>query len=773
MERSSISSKLTRLIAAVGLSLYLTVGGVGAALADTTPTPDPTVTPTPVTTPAPDPTPSAAPDATSTPSSTADPTVTPTPVATPAPDPTPSNPTDTAATPSPAIAAPESASPTVTPSASPKTDATAKSSTTGPGTCTGVVPSWVFDTVKQLWVASDKTSFVCDMPSGLYLSPKYFYNTRTGWYVILAPDAPVTKELVTAPNIIHTVLGDITVGSKDYQMAQALGLLKSGPDGIVTTPGSSSVTTSGAGGTAATNYSSSGQTWLDLTNLVTVINTLDSAAKTGNVAGSANTTVGDMSSGTANVIANLINLLSAAWSWANGDLSFFMQNFFGNQSGNVLLDPTQTVTGSGGQLGTTTNNSNALNVNAKSSGSIVNNIDLTAQSGGVAADSNTTAGNVTSGSATATVNILNLINSLINSGNSFFGILNIFGSLTGNVLFPNGFFDGLIPSSAAPIAAPTASGPGSVSDTTVTNTNTANINNTVANSAANNITTTAQSGSVGAGGNTFLGSAASGAATTTQSLFNLANTSLFGDNAVLVIVNVLGHWVGKIMNLPGGGSTSSALLTSNAQTSQIPVPNATGPDSTATSTTTNTNTANINQTAVGTITNNVNVGAKSGDVTATNNTTVGNVSSGIASAASSVANIFNSVLNVKHWFGVLVINVFGDWFGNVDTAKPQVQVPAAATAQVDPAVLVPQLSTLKNFTTQPTSTVAATPNGTVAGAEVAAPQVVIASAKSVDEAVSLAKGNGMNFLFALSAFVMLIAGALLAVERKISSGTKL
>src|SRR6185503_15712078 len=56
----------------------------------------------------------------------------------------------------------------------------------------------------------------------------------------------------------------------------------------------------------------------------------------------------------------------------------------------------------------------------------------------------------------------------------------------------------------------------------------------------------------------------------------------------------------------------------------------------------------------------------SGDATASKNTEVGNVSTGDAKAASSVANIFNSVLNVKHWFGVLGINVFGDWLGDVN-----------------------------------------------------------------------------------------------------------
>ena len=84
----------------------------------------------------------------------------------------------------------------------------------------------------------------------------------------------------------------------------------------------------------------------------------------------------------------------------------------------------------------------------------------------------------------------------------------------------------------------------------------------------------------------------------------------------------------------------------------------------------NTSNANINQQSDGTITNNVNVNALSGSASAKDNTAVGNVTSGKTNAVASVANIFNSVLNISHWFGVLVINVFGNWVGNVGTGTP-------------------------------------------------------------------------------------------------------
>src|SRR5262249_37346134 len=148
--------------------------------------------------------------------------------------------------------------------------------------------------------------------------------------------------------------------------------------------------------------------------------------------------------GAAGVVANLINLLASAWAWSNGNLTFFMQNVLGNQTGDITLSPTDSASGGGGQLGgwaqvagsgpgsnniVGVNNFNTLDVNAKNSGNIVNNVDANALSGNANAAGNTAAGNVASGQATAEVNIINMINSLINSGSSFFGILNIFGSL--------------------------------------------------------------------------------------------------------------------------------------------------------------------------------------------------------------------------------------------------------------------------------------------------------------------------------------------------------
>lgn len=660
----------------------------------------------------------------------------------------------------------------------------------GPDGCGGVIPSWVFNVTTSEWVPADKGSFSCDKATGYYLSPKYVYDKRTGWYQIMPPtpaNEPKPEYLLTVPDVVHTVLGDLVVGSQDYKMAQALGLLDE-KDGIA-------ISGTGAGSNNQGTIDNSGQTWLDLTNLVNVINTLQSTATSGDVAATSNTQSGDAISGAATVIANIFNLLASAWSWSNGNLNFFMKtlcNFNQTCTGDVNLNPTQNAMGGGGALGgnattantgadsnndATINNSSSLDVNAKNTGNIVNNVDLLAQSGDASANKNTSAGDVTTGEALAQINIINLINSFINSGSSFFGILNIYGNLNGDILFPTGFLNGAVSSNGGGSSASlSGTGPDSNNQAGVTANGQTTINNSAYNGINNNIETSAASGSATAGQNSEVASAPqSGSATTTQGLFNLANSSVFGDNAVLVIVNVLGHWVGKIMQVGGGNASSSALLTGNAQVGS----NVTGPSSTNQTAVNNTANTNINQESVGTITNNVKVGAQSGDASATENTSVGDVTSGNAKASSSVANIFNTILNVKHWFGVLVINVLGEWVGEVNNNTAAGGALMATAAQVShPETSASNLATnLANVQVTPGSTIATTgkSSGNVAGAATtvtaglgATPQVLTAAAEQQPAKVAAAaKTRDMTIVFGLSAIMMLMAGALASIDKKL------
>ena len=747
-------------------------GWVSVAAADHTPRVSPSPTPTESASPSP----SVSPD----PSPSPDPSVSPSPDPGASASPSPSNSPD--------------------PTPAPKNK---KSTDVGPDGCGGTVPNWVFDVASQTWVAADKSTFSCDQARGYYLSPNYYFDKRIGWYEILPATtaAPVPTYMITAPNVVHTVLGDLQVGSQDYQVAQALGLLTSGAGGILAPAGGTSVdATTGSGTSAPTGIANGapGQSVFDLTSLVNVINTLQSNATSGNVNATANTDVGNSSSGGATVVANLINLLASAWSWSNGNLSFFMQNLLAPQTGDITINPTQTVSGGGGSAGGTNvgvngtgsgsnntvdvNNPFGLTVNAKQSGNIVNNVDVNAQSGDSTASKNTVAGNVATGDANAQVNIINLINSFITSGDSFFGILNIIGNLNGDILFPAGFLDGLVPASGGAIGGGTTAGiadtgAGSNNQVGLDNSSAANINNASANAVNNNVLTSAGSGTANLNSNTSAGTAQTGAASTNQSIFNLANSSIFGDNAVLVMVNVMGHWLGKIMNLPSTGTSQSALLTGGASVGV----NNTGANSNNQINVNSPTTTNANQQSAGTITNNVNVNAKSGNADATKNTKVGDVSSGSAKADSGIANIFNTMIGVKHWFGVLVINVFGDWIGDVNhdsAAGGFSTMPGSGSAQTrsgagtSQSSPIPKLGLIAWVSPMPLATSAdpvgsGTPSQTTVGSNDGKVLTASAHLAPIDTA-AITKAKDMSLMFILSAVTMLIAGALITIDKKLA-----
>jgi len=766
--------KRTQLLASFFIGLLLTsqLSFVALAADDTsTPTPtDQTVV-----------TPPASPDPTSTPAS--DPSTT--------GDQTTTPPADTSVTPP---AATDPTTPAVTdpaPTTGP-TGPVGPQDPTGPqdktgadptktgATDTGLIPDWVYNASTKKWEAADKSSFTWDATSGYWLSPKYYYDKRIGWYEILppaqtAPGGSLPSYFITAPQppaYVSTPYGDLKVGSPEYKTALALGLI-SDP----------SISNTGANSTNDATLNNNNNGWIDLTNLVNVINTIQSTANSGNANVSGNNGAGDSVTGAANVLVNLLNLLASAWSWSNGDLSYFVQNLFGNKQGDINLNPNAATTGGGGQLGglsttnntgagssnnATTNNNNNLNVNNSDASNITNNVDVNAKSGDANVGGNTNGGSATSGDASAEVNIINLINSFINSGNSFFGILNIFGDLNGNILFPDGFLDSLTQSNGTPGSASATdanTGPNSNNNATVNNNNNANINNNVNGTVNNNIISTANSGAANTSGNTNAGSATTGSATTNNALFNLTNTSVFGDNAVLVIVNVLGHWVGRIMNVGGDGQSEAALLTGNATVSNTN----TGPNSNNNSTVNNNNNLNLNNNVNGTITNNVNATATSGDANVSGNTNGGDATTGKTSVATNVANIFGSVLNVKHWFGVLVINVFGNWMGCVnehcDNTAP---VTATVATTQAPVGITPAAAQLAAQTGTYGSGGAATPATVASAANTSSSDLAVKTLAAQNTYEKAAKSNALwpTLLIGFSVFAMILAAGLTGLERK-------
>ncbi len=650
---------------------------------------------------------------------------------------------------------------------------------TGPAQPTGAAPDWVFNTQIGKWQEADKASFTWDPKTGYWLSPKYVYDTRMGWYKVVAPlKVGETKPsyYVTAPRVISTPIGDFIEGSPEYELAKAMG--------IIVDP---AIANSGPNSSNDATVNNSTNALVDFTNIVRLANILHSAATSGDANVSGNTDSASALSGNASVIANVVNLLNSVWHTSGGPVITFVKNIFGDFFGDLVIDVpdsstspatagggASSVTGSGpnSRNNSSLTNDNNLKVNVSNDGSIDNTIDLNAKSGNANVSGNTKAGDAITGDARVALNLINMINSAVSANGSFIGIINVFGNFNGDVLFGKNFLSQVLQSGGVAgtnTAQNGTTGPSSQNDASITNTNNLSLKTDSNTAINNNIDAHAQTGSANNGGNTNSGSATTGSADTNSSVLNLSNRTVSGDSAVLVIVNVLGHWLGGIMSLPS--NVASALLGSgNSSVAN----NVTGPNSSNNSSVTNTNNSDTTIHDKMAINNNVKLDATSGDANVTGNTDSGNAKTGNASVLSSVANISNSVVNVRKWFGILIINVFGNWFGAVgkDTVAgntPVAAAPLAATmGSASPTGSTTSPGAIVNSGNGTASNATATNTTVNAAASAAQPATaqMLGTAKTVATAAA-STSNTQAWMFMIAGIVMMLAAALAGFERKL------
>ena len=650
--------------------------------------------------------------------------------------------------------------------------ATGGESSRGPRGTQGPVPKYAYNDATQEWVPTNQGSFSWDVGAGRWASPLYWYEAGVGWYHVIPGGAPSNSALAANPN---------------YALAKLLGL--SDPANTNTGPGSTNENT----------VSGSNNLLLEILAKALINNTSNSQALSGNAGVTGNTKGGDALSGPAAVVENLLNLVNAMWTMNFGKLAYFAENIFGDRTGDIRIVPEnsgtegQTIggltpgmlamndnTGPDSTNTATQTQDNDVKVKSSLDAAINNNINALAKSGSATVADNTEGGNATTGDATVNINILNMINSAINAGGSFFGMLNIFGNLNGDILFPDGFLDGIFGAPGTSQQGNTSltnanTGPDSQNTTSSTTTNNADINNDVSSLFNNNINTAAQSGSANVSGNTAAGNASTGDAVVRNNLFNLVNATLFSNNAVLVLVNVMGSWVGHIMQLPQSNGSTGALLTGGQKVAQN---TNTGPGSTNTATTDSNNNLEIDNTVKGVINNNITAGAVSGDAAVNNNTQGGNASSGDAMVATNVANIFGSSLNLSNWFGVLVINVFGDWKGSVgeNTEAGNIQTVFAGFFSVKDELTSVFVSSKSSQTSQgngfssSSSAVSVSSDSSLSLTEESnvssSGESVVASLQE-ENLMTKAGNNKAETLFLIAAIAMMLAAASFGAERKL------
>ena len=385
---------------------------------------------------------------------------------------------------------------------------------------------------------------------------------------------------------------------------------------------------------------------LNVNTDVNVNNNVESTAKSGDASVIKNLLAGDATTGDAATTATIVNSVNSVIAAGdNKKAAEFTYDVMGDVKGDIMLYPMMLKAMLEANAEETTNVEASKTVNVNQTNTLTNDMNLSAMSGNATVSKNTQGGNATTGSANAIANVMNVLNSMIAAQQSFVGTINIYGSLEGDILIAPDFIPQMIANNKAKQVA-------TVSETDIKSQNQDTI--------INNIALAAQSGTAAVTGNTQGGNATSGSADTNVVIFNLSGHDIVASNSLLVFVNVLGKWVGVILDAPAG--TTAAMIGENVTKNDVK------------------SDLTVDVDSANTITNNITMVAKSGDATVSDNTTAGNATTGDATAQANVANISNTSIGVSNWFGVLWINVLGDWLGSfgVNTAYGNTPEPNAS-----------------------------------------------------------------------------------------------
>jgi len=565
---------------------------------------------------------------------------------------------------------------------------------------------YTWDAATKKTTPKYKADYTFNEETGRWYTTEWVYSATVGKYRAVQVEAtPPTS--VTAAKAKQDKEKEQAAKAKDE--TQALKIADN--DELASTDVTNTSTNNG-------NYNQSSNTNLN--------NSVNGAAVTGDAAVIGNTLAGNALSGDALSQATILNMLQSVWDPSGGDIATFTANIDGDVYGDLLIDPGQIPQ----HLDVSDDETNNLKINTSEDTSINNKIDLTADSGNATVAKNSKAGDATTGTAAAVANVVNLINSVIGSGQSFVGTININGNLNGDILLPQDMLDQLLASNV-----PRAT----LSTDSITNGDLLaefNSNQTI----NNNITSDAASGAANVLKNSAAGNATTGSATNNVTILNLTGRDIIGSNAMLVFVNVQGTWVGMIMNAPGatsavvgGGITSNSAKNLNAD---------------------------IESDSNHTINNDINLAAHSGNANVLGNSEAGNAKSGNASTSANIANVSNSHLSLGGWFGVLFINVFGSWLGSFGVNTSAGNKPAEApTAAPDVKVFqfVPSATGATSLRSVPTNgnigTGAPTDDGSVLGASISTPTAPI------DNGTTFQSPDNIKIYLGLSVLTMIIMAA--------------
>jgi hypothetical protein len=190
---------------------------------------------------------------------------------------------------------------------------------------------------------------------------------------------------------------------------------------------------------------------MNLTNGANIINGVNIDANTGKNDASKNTLGGNVQTGNANVtdnqttIANNTIVGDSWWMVLVNTLQGWAGAIVGAPDGSTTFVPymygstaTNTTTGADSNNIANVSTDQNQNTDVSNNASVNSTINLKANTGDNTASKNTGSGSITTGDANVMSNLVNFVNNTFNVKNWLFGIVNVFGTWTGNAQFGAG-----------------------------------------------------------------------------------------------------------------------------------------------------------------------------------------------------------------------------------------------------------------------------------------------------------------------------------------------
>jgi hypothetical protein len=466
-----------------------------------------------------------------------------------------------------------------------------------------------------------------------------------------------------------TTAGITTVGNINVSSAGVVPTLEDDDGGVTISNDGNGTDSENSGSVSLTESDDTVQL-----NEATVVNNLYQETETGDNSASRN--VGDsiIKTGDANttgtvmtaVNTNIDGVMVNEFNIADDHMGDYILDFeSGCISGCYAEDTSLTNSGNGSDSVNDTSLDSLVESNTfqNNDAAIENNITLKSDSGNNDADRNTGGDSIIeTGDANVSANVLTYANNNL-SGNVIYSVVNIFGDLIGDIIFPEGYccFGDI-----------TATNSDNGSDTlNVADIDLSNNDQTFqANDAdiKNNLVFDANTGDNDVSKNTGgTNSIKTGSATVDAQVVNIANTNISGGDWWLVIVNEAGNWVGKIYGATIGDlfGGSDGFAFSQGESGEINVTNSdNGSQSENTASVSQTNQNTTVQSNEADITNNINLSANTGGNSASRNTGGdSSITTGDANIIANLVNFVNNNISGGRLF-VNVVNVFGSWMGD-------------------------------------------------------------------------------------------------------------